>query len=160
MLTAALEERPQNARQADALEQRLPELDVSTYFELLGRQAAEWRRVQKDLEAIERAKTTALEYTERLYRSKLRAKPRGVRTERAAAYAFDALSMLVPKRISNEEIGDAMEQVQAMVLARRPRWFIYMKIVTTFFWVFVHTLLHYAAQVAGIIGKATGGKGD
>lgn len=84
----------------------------------------------------------------------------GARTMRTATLALDLLSMLVPKRISNEEIGDALEQIHAMVKARRPRWFIYVKVVTTFFWVGVHTGLHYAERIAGIIGKATGGKGD
>ncbi len=32
----------------------------------------------------------------------------GTRTEQPAIYALDLLTMLVPKRISNEEIGDAM----------------------------------------------------
>lgn len=84
----------------------------------------------------------------------------GTRTASAAVSALDFLSMLVPKRIANEEIGDALEQINAMVRARRPRWFINVKVATTFFWVTVHTLLHYAERVAGIIGKTTGGKGD
>jgi hypothetical protein len=82
------------------------------------------------------------------------------RTIRKAEHALDLLSSLVPKRIANEEIGDALEQIHAMAKARRPRWFIYLKVGTTFIWVTVHTGLHYAERIAGIIGKATGGKGD
>ena len=84
----------------------------------------------------------------------------GPRVVRKAACALDFLSAIVPKRIANEEIGDALEQIHAMATARRPRWFIYVKVATTFFWVAVHTGLHYAERVAGIIGKATGSKGD
>jgi hypothetical protein len=39
--------------------------------------------------------------------------------------------------------------------ARRPKFFIYLKVATTFFWVGVHTLLNSAKRVAGIVKAAT-----
>ncbi|MFL5348514.1 MAG: hypothetical protein ACJ8AT_27275 [Hyalangium sp.] len=43
-----------------------------------------------------------------------------------------------------------------MVKARRPKWFVCLKVTTTFWWVAVHTLLHYAARVVGIVKVVTG----
>jgi hypothetical protein len=85
-----------------------------------------------------------------------RTRQAGVRTIRQAEYALDLLSAFVPKRISNEEIGDAMEAIHHMVQNGRPKSFIYTKIATTFFWVFLHTALHYAERIAGIWKAATG----
>ncbi|WP_224361085.1 hypothetical protein [Hyalangium versicolor] len=83
----------------------------------------------------------------------------GSRTVERATYFLDLLSMVVPKRIANEEIGDAVELIHRMAKVRRPKWFIALKVATTYFWVGVHTLLHCAEQVAGIVSLARG-KGD
>lgn len=80
----------------------------------------------------------------------------GPRSLQRATYALDALSTLVPKRISSEEIGDALEAIDRLMKAGRPKWFIYTKVATTYFWVLLHTLLHYAEQAAGIWATATG----
>lgn len=82
--------------------------------------------------------------------------PAGTRTVARAEQSLDLLSALVPRRIANEEIGDALEVIQGMAKARRPRWFIALKVATTFFWVGVHTLLHCAERVAGIVKAVTG----
>jgi hypothetical protein len=76
-----------------------------------------------------------------------------------AERAFDALSALVPKRICNEEIGDALEDIHRMVAAKRPRWMISVKITSTFFWVLTHALWDYIIKVAGAV-KAVTSKGD
>ncbi|HEX8703269.1 MAG TPA: hypothetical protein VF815_30815, partial [Myxococcaceae bacterium] len=39
-----------------------------------------------------------------------------------ASKALDVLEALVPRRIANEEIGDAQEYIHRMVKAHRPRW--------------------------------------
>ncbi|MBN1208931.1 MAG: hypothetical protein JXB05_28995 [Myxococcaceae bacterium] len=66
------------------------------------------------------------------------------------------LSALVPRRIANEEISDALEVVHHMARAGRPKCFIALKVATTYFWVGVHTLLHCAERVAGIVKVITG----
>lgn len=83
----------------------------------------------------------------------------GPTTVRQAEYWLDLLSALVPKRIANEEIGDALEAIHRMVKAKRPKWFIYLKVATTCFWVGVHTVMHYARESAAIL-KAGAGKSD
>jgi hypothetical protein len=83
-------------------------------------------------------------------------RPAGLRTQEQATYFLDLLSALVPKRIATEEIGDALELIDKMVKAKRPKWFVYLKVTTTFFWVGAHTLLHYAERVAGIVKVVTG----
>lgn len=77
-----------------------------------------------------------------------------------ATMALDFVSMLVPMRLEREEIGDALERINAMAAAGRPSWFIYLKVATASWWVAWHSLIHYAERIAGIIGKATGGKGE
>lgn len=81
-------------------------------------------------------------------------------TVQRATWMLDLLSMWVPKRLASEEIGDALERINAMSAAGRPFWFIYLKVATTSWWVTWHSVLHYAERIAGIIGKATGGKGE
>ncbi|WP_426751695.1 hypothetical protein [Myxococcus sp. Y35] len=84
----------------------------------------------------------------------------GPQTSHRATWILDLLSMCVPKRLASEEIGDALERINAMLAAGRPSWFIYLKVATTTWWVAWHSVLHYAERIAGIIGKATGGKGE
>lgn len=83
-------------------------------------------------------------------------RPAGPRTVEKAMYLLDIASALVPKRISNEEIGDALETIDRMQKAGRPKWLVYLKVVTTFWWVFLHTLLHYAERLVGILKLAAG----
>ncbi|MFP2905950.1 hypothetical protein ACLESD_13010 [Pyxidicoccus sp. 3LFB2] len=135
-------------------------IDVNTY-EALKRNEEALRLLREAIAATALHEQTALTSWRRLmHLLKPTSRPAGARSLHRATSALDFLGTLVPKRIANEEIGDALEQIHAMVKARRPRWFITIKVSTTFFWVAVHTGLHYAERVAGIIGKATGGKGD
>jgi hypothetical protein len=77
-----------------------------------------------------------------------------------AGFALDLLSAIVPRRIANEEIGDALEVIHELAKAQRPRFFIYIKVITTYWWVLLHTLLHYGERVAGIVSLARGKGGD
>ena len=86
-------------------------------------------------------------------------RPAGPRTLGQATYFLDLLSALVPQRIAHEEIGDAIEVINKMITAGRPKWFVYLKVGTTFFWVGIHTLLLCGERVAGIV-KIALGKGD
>jgi hypothetical protein len=85
-----------------------------------------------------------------------RAGPSGVRR---AEKAFALLEAIFPKRICNEEIGDAMEVIHKLVAAKHPKWMIYAKVASTFFWVSTHAVLDYIITVAGAV-KAVAGKGD
>jgi hypothetical protein len=87
-------------------------------------------------------------------------RPAGPRTVETATYLLDIVSALVPKRISNEEIGDALEIICSMQKAGRPKWLVYLKVVTTFWWVILHTLLHYAERMAGILSLSAGKSDD
>jgi hypothetical protein len=76
-----------------------------------------------------------------------------------ARRAFELLEVFVPRRICNEEIGDAMEVIHRMVSTGRPRWMIRLKIVTTYFWVLTHSGLDYAIKLAGAARRLTRGRG-
>ncbi|NPC70034.1 hypothetical protein HPP05_09795 [Corallococcus exiguus] len=85
-------------------------------------------------------------------------------THRAAFYrsiersrtTLNILSALVPKRVSNEEIGDALEFIARMEKERRSKWLVHLKVATTWFWVTIHTFLHYAERIASIFKGTTG----
>ena len=75
-----------------------------------------------------------------------------------ARKALDLLEALVPRRIANEEIGDAQEYIHRMVAAHRPRWMIYLKVVTTYFWILTHSLAAAITRAADAVRSLSGGK--
>lgn len=79
----------------------------------------------------------------------------GARTPLArATRALNIIERLVDKRIADEEIGDAAEGILRMVEQGRPPRHIYLKVVTTIFWVLVHALRASGLRVvAGTIRK-------
>jgi hypothetical protein len=59
------------------------------------------------------------------------------RSQRSLARASRALGwveLLVPRRIADEQIGDAVEVIVRLIEARRSTWCVYLKVVTTIFW--------------------------
>lgn len=82
--------------------------------------------------------------------------PAGPRVIKSAEKAFAFLSTLLPTRIANEEIGDALELIHQLVEAGRPKWFIWTKVVTTFWWASVHTCVYYVEKALGIKKAVTG----
>lgn len=64
------------------------------------------------------------------------------RVLRQANQILDIIELLVPKRIADEELGDAMESMGALIKRGRPVWQIRVKLVSTVFWVIVHTFHH------------------
>ncbi len=57
-----------------------------------------------------------------------------------AENTFDAFSALVPRRIADEELGDALEHIKTRVAAgASPRW-VYAKIVSTIVFVALHAI--------------------
>ena len=55
------------------------------------------------------------------------------RSQEAAVRILEVLSLLVPRRISGEEIGDAMEVITRLAAYGRPAWQIYLHVVSTTF---------------------------
>jgi len=81
------------------------------------------------------------------------AKPRALAP---AERSLDLLAILVPSRIANEEIGDALEIIHAMARDQRPAWAIYLRVARTFFWVGMHTVQHHVVGwLIGIVKIAT-----
>jgi hypothetical protein len=83
-------------------------------------------------------------------------RPTRARTLDKATLALDVLSALVPKRIATEEIGDALEFIHEMKAKGRPAILVLLKVVTTFWWVTVHTGLHFAERALGIVKAFVG----
>ncbi|HVF58250.1 MAG TPA: hypothetical protein VNJ70_00315 [Thermoanaerobaculia bacterium] len=61
----------------------------------------------------------------------------------------DALSLFVPPRLAEEEIGDAIERVRDLVRLGRPRWHVWLKVATTVFWVCLNSLREITSAVRG-----------
>ena len=58
-----------------------------------------------------------------------------------ACRALDLLQVLVPKRLADEEIGDAWEVVNSILAGPVSRWtrvLVWVKVVTTYFWTILH----------------------
>lgn len=76
-----------------------------------------------------------------------------VRAARAAQSSFRWISLLLPKRIRDEEIGDALEDVARLLrdprcpnICRAVRW----KIVSTWFWLVMHAVGRIGAAIRGM----------
>lgn len=52
----------------------------------------------------------------------------------AAVRAFNFTALLLPKRVLDEDLGDAMEQINTLRAAGGPRWQIYLKIISSILW--------------------------
>jgi hypothetical protein len=62
---------------------------------------------------------------------------------------LDSLSLFVPRRLAEEEIGDALERVQYLARLGRPRWQIWLKVATSVFWVCLNSLREIISAVRG-----------
>jgi hypothetical protein len=60
--------------------------------------------------------------------------------EARATRAFDLLAALVPRRLADEEIGDAIEHIKRRCEAGVAAWWVIVKVISTFFWVTYHAL--------------------
>jgi hypothetical protein len=60
-----------------------------------------------------------------------------------AMHIFEALGARLPKRISDEELGDALEALQKMIKEGQPRWKLHARILSTLFWVSAHSVQDY-----------------
>jgi hypothetical protein len=71
-----------------------------------------------------------------------------------AQRTFDVLCTYVPARISNEQVGDALEHMHKLVREGAPKWKVRLKVATTTFWVLAHSGLELVLRVAGAVKKA------
>lgn len=64
--------------------------------------------------------------------------------------SFRLVDLLVPKRLSNEEIGDAVECINRMLMdpAYKP-WKIWLKVATTWIWIAVNAVRNVASALTG-----------
>jgi hypothetical protein len=70
---------------------------------------------------------------------------------RRAARAFSVLSAILPPRIADEELGDALEDIARRVRSRRPMWEIELKVAMTVVWSLLHAVEDVVARVAKIV---------
>jgi hypothetical protein len=66
-----------------------------------------------------------------------------------AGRAFRWLAILTPKRVWNEDVGDALETIEVMKRSGCSRHQIRMKIVSTYFWVMVAVVRELIAALTG-----------
>ena len=71
------------------------------------------------------------------------------RTLTRALHAFAWLAILTPKRIWNEDVGDALETIAGMQRGGCSKLHIRAKIVSTYFWVLVAVLRELIAALTG-----------
>ncbi len=73
-------------------------------------------------------------------------------TRSTHARMFDVFSLILPTRLANEEIGDAMEDIERRIARGCPAWHVWVKIISTMFW----ALAHAAGSIVRPGGEATG----
>jgi hypothetical protein len=69
-----------------------------------------------------------------------------------ARATFDWCEVLLPKRVTNEEIGDALELIHRIAndpTCTRPRLKIFLKTVSTVFFLFLNAFRHFKSSVQG-----------
>jgi hypothetical protein len=60
----------------------------------------------------------------------------------------------VPKRLADEEIGDALESIARLARERRPKWQIYLKAASAAFFVLLNALHEVSSSLLGKKNKA------
>lgn len=78
-----------------------------------------------------------------------------------AQRTFDRLGAWLPQRINNEQMGDALESIHALVLRGAPAWKVRLRVGSAAFWVLAHTALELSRRLAGeVLRVATGRSSD
>jgi hypothetical protein len=76
---------------------------------------------------------------------------------------FDTIGAHIPERISDEELGDALEALHKMVQEGQPKWKIQARILSTLCWVSAHSVQDCVHEFVGMETAAAGssnGKGN
>lgn len=71
-------------------------------------------------------------------------------TSERAATVFHFVSAILPQRIADEGLGDALENIKARTMAGRPAWEIELKMWTTVLWAVVHSTEDTVVRIARI----------
>jgi hypothetical protein len=67
---------------------------------------------------------------------------------------FDFIELLVPKRVADEEIGDALELIARLMREGRPAWQIYLKALSAAFFVLLNGVREVTSSLLGKKNKA------
>ena len=67
---------------------------------------------------------------------------------------FSIIELLVPKRLADEQIGDALEVIHRLARAGRPKWQIYLKAASAMFFVLLNTIREVSSSLLGQKNKA------
>jgi hypothetical protein len=67
----------------------------------------------------------------------------------AEPYLFRVIALILPRRLWEEELGDALEVLYALRESGAPRWQIRLKIFSTFAWGLVNALREVMSAVTG-----------
>lgn len=62
---------------------------------------------------------------------------------------LECLALTVPRRIAEEDLGDALECIYLLRLLGRPRWKTWLKVAATVFWVLINSLREITSAVRG-----------
>ncbi len=89
-------------------------------------------------------------------RARIRKQLAAERAARRAERSFNTLSSFLPKRLCNEEIGDALEDITRRVREGQPVWQLYAKMLSTWVWVLWHGLWDFVGHMT----RALTGQGE
>ncbi len=78
---------------------------------------------------------------------------------RRAGRFLDLVSLGTTRRVSNEEIGDALERLDKLAAAGAPTWVLYMMASMTALWVATHSVQELAFRFIGKVRGLFSGKG-
>ena len=68
---------------------------------------------------------------------------------RRAERIFDLVAIAVPRRVRDEEIGDALEDIRRRALTGRPVWQIYAKTASTIIWILINSIRELMSAALG-----------
>lgn len=78
-----------------------------------------------------------------------------------ARRAFDKLGAWLPRRIANEQLGDALEDIHELALRGEQGWKVSVRMGRAVFWALAHTALELALRLTGaLVRLATGRSSD
>jgi len=68
---------------------------------------------------------------------------------RVGRFTFAFAELVAPTRITDEEIGDALEVLERLSRSGAPSWRLYLKIATTYFWLAVNVVRELSSAITG-----------
>jgi hypothetical protein len=89
---------------------------------------------------FQKARETARQWMETKTAIARNHSPQALRAKSVADAVFEAVSLLFPRRIRDEELGDGAEGIHRLMCLGRPAWQIYVKLASTIFWIMINAL--------------------